>query len=528
MYEKEIEQLSEYLGRCRRDEKESLEIPMEKGLSDLLLKEGGRSLLWLLCRAGYEPKASIHYQSGNMKISNLVCCRDPYYSVTSQAEFRQALQEAGRQGQKKFRVMMPRTLLERLTGDGGTQQQALEKEAGVISCKSRIYPQYGLILYSAFSSQEKQVQQQPAAAGQNAINPGQSPAPRQVSPGVPPVLNDLQQVRKWVRKQAEALEDTIEFNCSKEVWAQLNEGVPDISGQPMGRLNDLTAASGIYRCDCRYATQSHTVRVILTVEQYYPGFHIYHTARLKQEAGLSPKEKRTLAAARQLLAGVREKDRAGLALAISRAIGQRTTYVIDDQSDDDDCAFGPLLNGEANCDGYADAFFLCASLAGFIVGYISGCRARIPIQRGTSSSARHMWNLIRIHDRWTCVDVTFDGNEKGKPLSSLYFMIGMDRAERVYRWNHEMFPTIQDTTDMKRAAGVYEFLCSSRREAVEVFREMKIKRIPAFVIFTACPGVLDNARDIFDYKKQANIYHDILCSYTPELNCWHILLAKQR
>ena len=43
----------------------------------------------------------------------------------------------------------------------------------------------------------------------------------------------------------------------------------------------------------------------------------------------------------------------------------RITYYTDDTPhDENDCAVGALLNGLADCDGYADAFCLCATLSG--------------------------------------------------------------------------------------------------------------------------------------------------------------------
>lgn len=516
MYEKEIDQLSDQLKKCLRNGQDTLDVPMEKGLSDLLLSENGRSMLWLLCRAGFEPKAGIRCQSGVMKISNLIPCRDPYWIVKNHSEYRQALQEAGRQGLQRFRVLMPREMHNRLTGDGGVLQQSLEKEAGVLSCASRNYPEYGIILYTAFSGSVKPEPPKPATA---------APRTAAVPAGTAPHLKDLQEVRRHVRQQAEMLADTIEFYCTDEVWDLLNSGVPDLSGTPIIRLVDLAAAGGIFHSN--YTSGKNGNRVILTVEQYNPGFRIARALRLGREAELTEQEKLTLKAARELLAGVTETDPADRVLAISRAIGNRTEYLIDERSEEDDCAFGPLLNGKANCRGYSDAFYLCASLDGFTVSYLSGCSNLQAHRHFGKGDGRHMWNLIRIRDQWVVVDATWDDCVNWDPPSSLYCMVGRDRAEASYRWNHEMYPTIRETTDLERASGIREFRCATRQEVVDVFRAMKKQRMPDFIIFPAARGVLENGNDIREYMQQSGIHHEIKAAQFLEFRCWHILLRRK-
>lgn len=60
-------------------------------------------------------------------------------------------------------------------------------------------------------------------------------------------------------------------------------------------------------------------------------------------------------------------------------------------------ATGALLNGKANCQGYADAFMLLGNLAGFDVRYQVG-----------KTSAMHMWDAIELDGQWYGVDVTND------------------------------------------------------------------------------------------------------------------------
>ena len=64
-----------------------------------------------------------------------------------------------------------------------------------------------------------------------------------------------------------------------------------------------------------------------------------------------------------------------------------------------------LTHGRANCQGYADAFFLTASLAGFEVRYQNGWNR---------SGESHTWNRVFLDGAWLDVDLTWmdrsDGN----------------------------------------------------------------------------------------------------------------------
>ncbi|MCR5177723.1 MAG: hypothetical protein K6C95_01925 [Lachnospiraceae bacterium] len=61
-------------------------------------------------------------------------------------------------------------------------------------------------------------------------------------------------------------------------------------------------------------------------------------------------------------------------------------------------AVGAILDGQANCQGYSDAFWMLAKMAGFEVGK----------QSGTAGGEEHMWNTILIGGKWYAVDCTWD------------------------------------------------------------------------------------------------------------------------
>ncbi len=86
-------------------------------------------------------------------------------------------------------------------------------------------------------------------------------------------------------------------------------------------------------------------------------------------------------------------------------------------------ASGVLLDGAANCMGYADAFWMLASMAGFSV------------QKDTNED--HMWNLIELEDGLHLVDVTWDDDCVIFPDGTLthtyrFFNAGMDTVLEDY------------------------------------------------------------------------------------------------
>ncbi len=61
-------------------------------------------------------------------------------------------------------------------------------------------------------------------------------------------------------------------------------------------------------------------------------------------------------------------------------------------------AVGAMLDGQANCQGYVDAFSMLARMAGFTVGR----------QSGYAGDAEHVWNTILLDGDWYAVDCTWD------------------------------------------------------------------------------------------------------------------------
>ncbi len=105
---------------------------------------------------------------------------------------------------------------------------------------------------------------------------------------------------------------------------------------------------------------------------------------------------------------------------------------------------GALRDGSANCQGYADAFFLLGSLAGYEVSFQSA--------EDRASGTGHVFNTIRLEDRWYAVDVTGDDNAMKADdliLSDYHlFNAGMDIAGQDFTWPDELtIHPIAETSD---------------------------------------------------------------------------------
>ncbi len=79
-------------------------------------------------------------------------------------------------------------------------------------------------------------------------------------------------------------------------------------------------------------------------------------------------------------------------------------YVADDTSGYTSTAYGCLVNGRANCEGYAKAFDMLAARCGLEAVLITG---------STDDGENHAWNQVRIGDDWYNVDVTWDDGDSG-------------------------------------------------------------------------------------------------------------------
>ena len=267
-----------------------------------------------------------------------------------------------------------------------------------------------------------------------------------VSDAVP--LETLEDALEYMsEKTAEGAEDITLF-CASDLFTELmgKVGGFTINQDGMDPIYDLVSQSGIFDYDL--STNRSSGAIMIHVKAYYPGTEILHALQTETEEELTDRLQETLESAQELAeACFSEDDPMETARAIHDALCERIVYTDDEETDEDDTAIGALLNGEANCDGYSDAFYLVGTLAGLQIRYQHGDSLVKGFgQLSFGSSVTHMWNLLLLDDTWRMVDVTWDDNDMGPDYT--WFNIGQDRAARTHVWNEEMTVEMLEETAM--------------------------------------------------------------------------------
>ena len=85
-------------------------------------------------------------------------------------------------------------------------------------------------------------------------------------------------------------------------------------------------------------------------------------------------------------------------------------------------AYGCLVEGVANCEGYAKAFDLLAADLGLQSLLITG---------ETNDGKNHAWNQVKINDNWYNIDVTWDDKNDGE-IRWIYFLCDDDIFSRTH------------------------------------------------------------------------------------------------
>lgn len=191
-------------------------------------------------------------------------------------------------------------------------------------------------------------------------------------------------------------------------------------------------------------TYSEGMLLKVRVSARYPGTRIVNALREEGTLDLNHREREALSAALALAEACRREDPLETALLIHDALCERIVYTDDDATEEDDNAIGALLEGRANCDGYADAFYLAGTLAGLEIRYQHGNSRRKEAEE-RYRDVSHMWNLIKIDGSWRMVDVTWDDQEDR--MVHTWFNIGADRARRTHVWDEKNSTPLLEKTD---------------------------------------------------------------------------------
>lgn len=186
----------------------------------------------------------------------------------------------------------------------------------------------------------------------------------------------------------------------------------------------------------RQYQNAETREVRLTEIEYYPGFEIAQRRKAGETHLLDEEQAALLAEAEKIVSGVMEtaESEYEIARGLHDELVRRVTYESSEMyfGDSRDTAVGALLNGLAECDGYADAYYLLCSIAGLQAGYQHGLSA------DGDGWIGHLWNVVCVDGLWYHTDVTWDdiGWDSYPGLCTYrYFMAGCAEMLENHGWD---------------------------------------------------------------------------------------------
>jgi len=226
-----------------------------------------------------------------------------------------------------------------------------------------------------------------------------------------PEFRDLVSLRDHLYNELQAGETEVSFIYS---------GEEELSGGLVSRMLGL-ARAGLSRSGDR-------CRITM-----YPrvGVRIVDAWKREDTSELTEDEKRALQCALDMVASARAQagNEWEVELLLHDMLIERISYYTEEEKNAEDrylSVVGALVDGRANCQGYADAFYTVATIAGFQVEEMS-----VDTPDGT-----HRVNTIYLQGKWYVVDVTHNDHENGKIFYKL-FNAGMDVIDG-YWWGEEL------------------------------------------------------------------------------------------
>ena len=265
------------------------------------------------------------------------------------------------------------------------------------------------------------------------------------------ILTTAAEASEYAETMLTARRKDIHLFCTPELYSFLGGDASRGAGSdPMLRIYDLITHAGIF--DYEITTTNSTRLISVHILKLFPGKDIILALRRGETGSLSPREFQTLQAASAIAAASGTTDPLLTAKNIHDRICENTVYAVNEASDEDDTAIGAILNGQANCDGYSDAFYLIGSLAGLNIRYQRGMSLD-KTAPDTLESVAHIWNLLETGGVWHMVDATWDDDADG--MTDIWFNAGRDIASRMHVWNEDMTVRIAETSDHRLSRDFY-------------------------------------------------------------------------
>lgn len=288
-------------------------------------------------------------------------------------------------------------------------------------------------------------------------------------------------------------------------------------------VNDLvTVAPILYLQATNYGGDAQTRYMVYEITNY-PGERVAYAYTHGDTSFLDAEEKQLYDAAVRIVDEAKNFSSKPLyrELYIHDAITERVTY--HNESPQPvfarfKTASGALLDGKANCQGYADAFYMLATMCGFNVDKINGY----------GNDEYHVWNTIDFGEGKTYfVDVTWDDAsfsfaDSGEYNTYIYFNAPTD-IMTTHRWFDDYSPkNLQKrpdgryfyyTPEFGNSGGNYFGGYSNSAEDALTFIAQRIARNGRRMSWMCTPAYdaryadVNNALNLLTKKLLPNVYH---------------------
>lgn len=224
-------------------------------------------------------------------------------------------------------------------------------------------------------------------------------------------------------KQCGTLNEVKEYVrvCSEKQLSDFAFTYPAGADSQMKHFFDLLENYGYWQGSAHHVEDDRLIYLENII--YRPGWNIVRALVNNTQEYLSDSESRTLSIAQSVVRDAASSCSTAFQYAkyFHDYLITHVTYQLAPEGRVNDTAVGALAYGIAECDGYADSFYLLCSLAGIDVAYQHG-DADDP-----NNDEVHLWNSLKLNGTWHFVDVTWDDSDCStcnELFSYRYFNIG--------------------------------------------------------------------------------------------------------
>ncbi|MDE5770873.1 MAG: hypothetical protein K2I06_04455 [Ruminococcus sp.] len=124
-------------------------------------------------------------------------------------------------------------------------------------------------------------------------------------------------------------------------------------------------------------------------------------------------------------------------------------------------AYGCLVDGQANCEGYAKAFSYLAERMGLVSVLVTG---------KTDKGENHAWNQVKIDGEWYNLDVTWDDMDIPEEARKVYFLCNDDTFVRTHIAENTYFQPFECTATENNYYVKNGLFANNAKEADDIIR----------------------------------------------------------